>query len=233
MLLAYTGRYVEAQQRGDPGHTQQVSSGTLLRALAADRPSDLRIWETGLEVAVRSGQRFEDGWSRALAGGMWRQLGDPAQAERLLRDADDDGPHPSTPLHRPLLLSELTISQATTGRPNEAAATLGRLSQQIETDPDGWRGRVVDVHAAQAAVHAALREYDEADVAFDRAVRGYQQWGLAWSEADALRRWGHASTMRGDNEQGRKRIEAALERYHQIGAGRAWIDAVAADLARL
>lgn len=113
------------------------------------------------------------------------------------------------------------------GRTHEARPHVVRCDEILAAGED-WRGLESWVLLAKGSLAAADGELDQAGRSFEAATDIAARYTLPWDEADAMHAWGRALAAAGDSAAPAK-LDAAIEVYRRIGAGRPWIDRVEAD----
>ncbi|MHB8670996.1 MAG: ATP-binding protein [Acidimicrobiales bacterium] len=166
-------------------------------------------------------------WHQARAR---RMLADPAAAEALLRRyVTSVGGRSLVP--ESMGRGQLARVLAEVGRTGEARDEAAEARRIVESGED-WRALPARVSHAEACVAAADRRWDEMDAHFATAVEGLAHYGLVWEHAEALHDWGRALIEAGKPTGAIERLDASLQIYQRHGAGRPWLEGVAADRVR-
>jgi len=74
---------------------------------------------------------------------------------------------------------------------------------------EGFGGLPGDVYLAEGMVRAAENRWEEAEVAFQRAVNTYQEYSLPWDEAKVYYEWACA-LMGKEGQESKERARALL-----------------------
>ncbi len=223
-------------------YSEEGQTGELLRRWGSKHPMARFLvsgeWETIAalaETGAAASERANDRVLRLTQGiylaGFYITLGDYARAEVHLNytfDGGDSGP---------LLLFEmrarplLAITYAAMNRIDGASEQVARCRQIMAAGED-WRGRAGDVARAEGVIEAACGNHDVACRQFQSALAIYQQYHLAFEEADTLRFWGRALAAAGDRTRALEKFDAAVEIYRSRGASNRFAENVTADRTR-
>ncbi len=187
---------------------------------------------TGMIRQHRRAGNLHDACARELElARLCLTTGDRPRAEKLLRGLVSCA---GTARHLPFELaarSELALLLAQAEKLSEASGELERCAEIMAAGED-WRGLAGRVMLAEAALLAARGRPEEASQRFSDATQWLRRYQLPWDQAEALRLWGQALAQAGGIEQASAKFEAAAELYRRHGAGRPWIDLVAAEMDR-
>jgi tetratricopeptide (TPR) repeat protein len=121
--------------------------------------------------------------------------------------------------------SELAALYVDSARSNDAQSQLTRC-REILGNGEEWCGLAGKVARAEAVVAAAERKYEDAETRFEKSVQIFRRYHVPFEEAEALYYWGRALNAHGDAVRATEKFDAAIEIYHQVGAGQRWIERI-------
>ena len=190
-------------------------------------------WETfehsqieSMDVARRSGDRYEELGCLNLLGRVRRYAGKLKQAEDALREFLTLSP--ANPTQEMLARPELAIVRSGLGRPEEALPHLQRCREIMAAGED-WRGIAGLVDLAESVVACADGSHGDAQQGFRRSFEVFNHYDLPYLQADTLYYWGQALASAGERDQSEAKFESAIDIYRRHGAGQRWIDRVMAE----
>jgi tetratricopeptide (TPR) repeat protein len=108
---------------------------------------------------------------------------------------------------------------------DKAAVEIERCREIIAAAGD-WRSCVGDLHRAEGVLASFSENIPEAESHFANAIQIYRRYSLPFEEADTLHYWGRALNAHGDAVRATEKFDAAIEIYHQVGAGQRWIERI-------
>ncbi|HMA37310.1 MAG TPA: hypothetical protein VKY74_22845, partial [Chloroflexia bacterium] len=201
------------------------------------------LWVAAQHARYQAGARARPILEQALAGGqashnevigngsrvlplladLLLELGQPAAAEALLRDALAGATRRQEPTLR--LRSLLATAYARQGRPRKAAATLAAAQREAGAPLAPPEAAALALAAARLAL--ARGAGPAADAAFAATVAQEAQMDRRWYQARALWEWGRAGGAAG--APARARLIAARDLFAAAGATY-YVEQVAADL---
>jgi hypothetical protein len=114
---------------------------------------------------------------------------------------------------------------------DKAAVEIARCREIIAAAGD-WRSCVGDLHRAEGVLASFSENIPEAESHFANAIQIYRRYSLPFEEADTLHYWGRELNAHGDAVRATEKFDAAIEIYHQIGAGQRWIERIEKAAAR-
>jgi hypothetical protein len=120
---------------------------------------------------------------------------------------------------------DLARALAECGRAEDARGQVERCRAILRGGED-WRGRAGVIAVAEAIVLVHEGRAAEAERVFADGRAVLQAHGLAGDEADLLHHWGRLLASP-------ERLDEAADVYTRHGAGRLWLERVAADRRRL
>jgi tetratricopeptide (TPR) repeat protein len=108
---------------------------------------------------------------------------------------------------------------------DKAAVEIARCREIIAAAGD-WRSCVGDLHRAEGVLASFSENIPEAESHFANALQIYRRYSLPFEQADTLHYWGRALNAHGDAVRATEKFDAAIEVYHQVGAGQRWIERI-------
>jgi class 3 adenylate cyclase len=202
---------------------------TFGEALYAHRAGDLEesaeLYASGIENALRTGDRWREQGCHYHLGVIAHLRGDLDEAERQLRTSVEiviSGP--TLPLE-PWPRAEYAAVLVDLGRTEDAARQCDRILE-VYGDGQDWAGMGGWIARTEGVVAAARGDLDEAVAQFERGIEVMREWNHPWYEADTFYRWGLALSRAGDAAGALPRFDSALEIYRRIGASAAWLQRV-------
>ena len=186
------------------------------------------LGEQILATSRRNGNRWDE-WAALHALGRVHHLrGELERASDLLEQAltivVDGGARYFELWVRPDLARVL----AERGRTEEARAHVDGC-RGIVANGEDWRGRAGRVALTEAVVLAREDRMGEAQGRFDAADATFGSQRLPGDAADAAHARGIALARAGDDRGAAEQLDRALELLRDHGAGRRWLDRLAAD----
>jgi tetratricopeptide (TPR) repeat protein len=178
-----------------------------------------------LDTSRRTGNRWDEWAAQQLAARVRCLRGEPGAGldmlERALAIVLDGG----APYFELWVRPDLARALAALGRVDDAREQLDRCRAITESGED-WRGRAGTVGFAEAVTLAHAGRPDDAERAFAGARALLAAHKLRSEEAELLHEWGRLLEAPG-------RLDEAAELFRRHGAGRFWLDRVAAERRRL
>jgi ATP/maltotriose-dependent transcriptional regulator MalT len=177
-----------------------------------------------LETSRRTGNRWDAWAARQLSARVAMLRGDCPRAVELLDAALGIVVDGGAPYFELWVRPELARALVECRRVEPARAHVDRCHTILENGED-WRGRAGMVAVAEGIVLAHEGRAVEAERVFANARTVLARHDLAGDEADLLHHWGR---LLGAPE----RLDEAADIYRRGGAGRLWLERVAADRRR-
>ena len=178
-----------------------------------------------LETSRRTGNRWDEWAAQQLAARVRRLRGELGPAVELLEAALAIVVDGGAPYFELWVRPDLARALAALGRVDEAREQPTAAARSPSAGED-WRGRAGTVAFAEAVTLAHADRADDAERAFAEARAVLAAHKLRGEEAELLHEWGRLLEAPG-------RLEEAAELFRRHGAGRFWLDRVAADRRRL
>ena len=186
----------------------------------------LALARRGLATSRTSANRWDEWSAQHLIGHVLRLRGELEPAVEALEQARRIVQEGGAPYFETWVLPDLARALAELGRVDEARTHVERCGEILDGGED-WRGRHATAGVAEAVLLSLEDRPDEADARFESTLQTARRYRLIPDEADALYQRGRALLRAGDRA-GAEMAEAAAEIYARHGAGRPWLDAVAA-----
>jgi tetratricopeptide (TPR) repeat protein len=155
-----------------------------------------------------------------ISGWLCLEQGDLSGAKTKLREAVNMCETRGEKTLAVAPLSLLSQAASKSGELDEAAAHL-RLSQEITSQADDWRGLMGEVHLAEGILSIAERRWEEAKRAFQKAVEIHRRYRLSYYEARALFEWARMYILRngrGDRKLATELLDCSLNLFEKINA---------------
>jgi predicted ATPase len=155
-----------------------------------------------------------------ISGWLCLEQGDLSGAKTKLREAVNMCETRGEKTLAVAPLSLLSQAASKSGELDEAAAHL-RLSQEITSQSDDWRGLMGEVHLAEGILSIAERRWEEAKRAFQKAVEIHRRYRLSYYEARALFEWARMYILRngrGDRKLATELLDCSLNLFEKINA---------------
>src|SRR5439155_15983144 len=222
------------QEIGDEVLDQEAAA--YAKPLVAFYAGDLlfaeELWLQAVGHHAKGGNRWSETTFDLWLGALYRLRGDEKAAAQRLESAlaiAIDGP--SLPLTI-WASAALALLYTEIGELPKARIERDRCLDVVANGED-WRGLAGRARLAEAVVAAAEGPLAEAEPLFDGAIAVFQQYTLAWDEAEALLFWGRALARNRRRSAAREKFAAALEIYNRCGAGGVWQERVETEIHRL
>jgi tetratricopeptide (TPR) repeat protein len=174
-----------------------------------------------LETSRRTGNRWDEWASHQLAARVCGLRGAWHQAVEHLDTAVGIVVDGGAPYFELWVRPDLARALAEAGRVEAAREHADRCAAILAGGED-WRGRPGSIAIAEAAVLAHEGRAAEAERVFTEGREVLGRHGLRGEEAELLHQWGRLLAAP-------ERLDEAAELYRRHGAGRLWLDRVAAD----
>jgi DNA-binding SARP family transcriptional activator/tetratricopeptide (TPR) repeat protein len=178
-----------------------------------------------LDTSRRTGNRWDEWAAQQLAARVRCLRGESGPGLEMLEGALAIVVDGGAPYFELWVRPDLARALAAVGRVAEAREQLDRCRAIAENGED-WRGRAGMVAFAEAVTLAHADRPDDAERAFAGARALLAVHKLRSEEAELLHEWGRLLEAPG-------RLDEAAELFRRHGAGRFWLDRVAADRRRL
>jgi tetratricopeptide (TPR) repeat protein len=178
-----------------------------------------------LDTSRRTGNRWDEWAAQQLAARVRRLRGEFGPAAELLDAALAIVVDGGAPYFELWVRPDLARALAALGRVDEAGEQVDRC-RSITQNGEDWSGRAGMVAFAEAVALAHADRPDDAERAFARARALLAAHRLRSEEAELLHEWGCLLDAP-------DRLDEAAELFRRHGAGRFWLDRVAADRQRL
>jgi tetratricopeptide (TPR) repeat protein len=192
----------------------------------------LQLWEGDLEAAEalalrtlgtsrRTGNRWDEWASGRLIARVSGLRGRWDAAIQRLQEALGIVVEGGATFFELEVRGDLAEALAEAGRVGEARKHADRCLEVLAQGED-WRGRAGVIAAADAIVLAHEGRRQEAQEAFARGREVLRRHGLALELGELLHHWGRLLAEP-------ERLDEAAELHRRHGAGRFWLERVAAD----